>query len=185
MMTKEPITALLKRVRTGDEEARQLLWSILLPLLEQRAHQALNGNNVAEFVTTSDVLQGAIEQLLRREQLDFNDRQHLMGYAVTVMRHIIIDLARKHKPNQRRLVPVDEQLGLKINEDFSWIEVDEILNQLAELDPVKARIVELRAFADFTNEQIAEELGISLATIKRHLKIARAFIMGRMTAPKK
>jgi len=172
---------MLHRARSGDEDARQNLWTILLPLLKQRARQALKGNNVAGFVNTSDILQGAIEQLLRHEEMGFKDRQHLIGFAVKAMRHLIIDLARKHKPNERQLVPVDEQLGLKLNADVSWPEVDEILNQLAALNPATAQAVELRAFGGFTNEEIAAELECSLATVKRHLHTARAFIMGRLS----
>ncbi len=181
MPTQESITELLRRARSGDEDARQSLWKILLPLLRQRARQMLNGNNVAGFVNTSDILQGAVEQLLRREPLGFQDQQHLMAFAVTAMRHLIIDLARKHKPNERQLVPVGEQLGLRLNTDVSWPEVDEILNQLAALNPISAKAVELRAFGGFNNDEIAAGLGCSVATVKRHMQTARAFIMGRLS----
>jgi RNA polymerase sigma factor (TIGR02999 family) len=180
MLTEEPITELLERARRGDEEARARLWNVLLPVLRQRARQELAGNNVAGFVSTSDILQGAVEQLLGHEAKGFNNRRHLMGYAVTAMRHIIIDLARKHKPGERHLVPVDEELGLKIDDDVSWPEVGELLDQLAVRNADAARAVELRAFGGFTNEEIAKELECSLSTVKRHLLLARAFIMGRL-----
>jgi len=180
MLTEEPITELLEHARNGDEDARHRLWDVLLPLLRERARRELAGNNVAGFATTSDILQGAVEQLLGREAEGFNNRRHLMGYAVTAMRHIIIDLFRKHKPGERQLVPVNEELGLRINEDASWPEVGEILDQLAERNADAARAVELRAFGGFSNEEIAEELGCSISTVKRHLQLARAFIMGRL-----
>lgn len=181
MLTEEPITKLLERARKGDEEARARLWNVLLPVLRQRARQELAGNNVAGFVSASDILQGAVEQLLRREKLGFKNRQHLMAFAVTAMRHIIIDLARKHKPNERHLVPVDEQLGLKINADISWPEVGEILEKLEARNSEAAKAVELRAFGGFNNEEIADELECSVTTVKRHLQLARAFIMGRLS----
>ncbi len=181
MLTEEPITELLERARGGDEEARARLWDVLLPVLRQRAHWELAGNNVAGFVTTSDILQEAVGQLLGQEAEGFDNRRHLMGYAVTAMRHIIIDLARKHKPGERHLVPVDEELGLKINDDVSWVAVSEILDQLAERNRDAARAFELRVFGDYKIEEIAEELGCSLTTVKRHLQLARAFIMGRLS----
>lgn len=183
MLTEEPITKLLESARQGDQQARERLWNVLLPVLRERAHWMLAGNNVAGIVTTSDILQGAVEQLLGREAEGFNNRRHLMGFAVTAMRHIIIDLARKHKPGQRHLVPVDEQLGLQIDDDVSWPEVGDILDQLATRNADAARAAVLRAFGGFTREEIAEELGCSLATVGRYLQLARAFIMGRLSQP--
>lgn len=181
MLTEEPITELLERARQGDQQARERLWNVFLPVLRERAHRELAGNNVAGFVSTSDILQGAVEQLLRREKLGFANRQHLMGFAVDVMRHVIIDLARKHKPGQRHLVPVDEQLGLRIDHDVSWPEVGDILDQLAVRNAEAERVAVLRAFGGFSNQEIAGELGCSLSTVKRHLQLARAFIMGRLS----
>ncbi len=180
MKTEEPITELLHRANNGDEDARNRLWEVLTPLLKQRAHLLLKGNNVAGIVRTSDVAQDAILQLLQREPMSFKDRQHLLGYAAVAMRHLIIDLARKHKPGERQFETIDEQLGLKLDHDVSWIEVDEILKVLEAQRPLMAQVVVLRAFGGLTNEEIAEVRGISLATVKRQLQLARARIMSQL-----
>jgi RNA polymerase sigma factor (TIGR02999 family) len=175
-----PITILIRRVQDGDDEARTELWNTFFPILRQKANVMMAGNNVGAVVRPSDILQGAFVQLLAREKLGWNDSKHLLAFAVTVMRNLITDHARRRLRKDRVFIPVDESLGLVFKDDVSWVQVNEILNQLEKIDPVKAKVVELRAYGGLTNEEIANHLGISLSTVKRHLEFARGFIMSRL-----
>ncbi|MDX2032771.1 MAG: ECF-type sigma factor [Blastocatellia bacterium] len=179
-----PITDLIALVREGDEAARGKLWGIVFPILESRARAMLNNDRVGGVIRPSDLLQEAFVQLIAREKVGWNDRRHLFGFAVMVMRNLVTDQARRRLRKEQFFTPVDEALGIVINDDVSWVEVDDLLKRLeTEHGAEKARVVELRAYAGLTNEEIAEQLEISLATVKRHMKIARAFLMSRMPAP--
>ncbi len=175
-----PITLLIGKVREGDEVAREELWKIFYPLLKQKADLSLRGNNVAAVMNPSDLVQDASLVLLRHEEIGWNDRAHLYAFAATVMRHIIIDRARKHLARDRIQLPVDALTGKQVPQDSSVLEIDEILQQLASVDPLRARVFELRFFGGLTNEEIAHVTGVSLATVKRHLTFSRAFILARL-----
>jgi RNA polymerase sigma factor (TIGR02999 family) len=177
----EPITDLIRQAQKGDEDARKKLWDLVFPIMKQRAEAMLKNDRVGGVIRPSDLLQEAFVQLIAHEEIGWNDRKHLYAFAVTVMRNLVTDQARRQLRKDRAFTAVDDALGIAFNEDVSWVEVDEILEQLeAEHGAAKARVVELRAYAGLTNQEIAEHLGISLATVKRHLLLARAFIMSRM-----
>ena len=175
-----PITLLIGKVREGDDGAREELWKIFFPLLKQKADFCLRGNNVAAVMNPSDLVQDASLVLLKHEEIGWNDRAHLYAFAATVMRHIIIDRARKHLAKDRIQLPVDLLTGKQAPHDPSVLEIDEILQQLASVDSVRARVFELRFFGGLTNEEIAHVTGVSLATVKRHLTFSRAFILARL-----
>jgi RNA polymerase sigma factor (TIGR02999 family) len=178
----EPITVLIDRVREGDTSARDRLWQIFLPILKQKADAELRGNNVGAVMNPSDLVQDAAMVLVRHESIGWNDRVHLYAFAATVMRHIIIDRARKHLSGDRMPVPLDEPDSHQIKFDPTVIEIDDLLNQLAEIDPLKARVMELRYFGGLTLEEIAQVTGLSHTTIKRYSTFARAFILSRLGA---
>jgi len=174
--TPGPITKLIRRVQNGDDSARSELWEQIYPLLQQRAAAMIRVDNVGGVARPSDILQGAFIQLLAREKLGWNDSHHLMRYASTVMRNLITDLARGPLKRARAGVPLSAQLNFGKEFDVSWVDVDEALNQLEAINSQAARVVELRTYGGLSNDEIAENLGISLATVKRRFEFARAFI---------
>lgn len=174
--TPGPITELIQRVRGGDEAARNELWERLYPLLRKRAVAMMRVDEVGGVARPSDILQGAFVKLLARERIGWNDSHHLIRYASAVMRNLITDLARGQLKRARVGSPLSGAFGLPINHDISWVEVDEALKKLEEINPVAARVVELRAYGGLSNDEIADNLGISLATVKRRFEFARAFI---------
>ncbi len=184
MEISEPITELIERVREGDQEARTKLWDIVMPILRGRAEKMLQADRVGGLMRPSDLLQDAFLQLIAKEKIGWKDRQHLFRFAARVMRNLVTDQARRHLREDRRFAAVSESMEIEVNDDVSWVEVDEILGQLEAIDPDKAAVVELRAYGGLTNEEIAEHLEISVSTVKRHIDFARAFIMSRIRPAK-
>lgn len=177
--TPGPITILIRRVQQGDEDARNELWEKLYPILRRKASALLKQDEVRAVARPSDILQAAFIQLLAREKIGWNDSRHLMNFAVGVMRHLITDLARNPLKKARANKPLDDSPDIELDEDFSWVEVDEALNQLEAVNPEAAKIVELRLYAGLRNEEIAHNLEISVSTVKRKIEFARGFIMSR------
>lgn len=185
----EPITQLINQVRNGDAEAREQLWRIFYPILKDKAKLLLrNDDPVAGVMTPSDLIQEAMVQLMKNEKIGWNDRNHLFRFAVRIMRHIIIDYARGPLRRARLTIPISETLNLEFNKDLGpdkLIEIDDLINQLAKIDPVKADIVEMRLYGGMTIEEIADCLGIPVATVKRHMATAQAFIMSKLKLAEK
>jgi RNA polymerase sigma factor (sigma-70 family) len=112
----------------------------------------------------------------------FASRGHFFATAATVMRHILIDNARKRKTQKRgggrQRAQLDELAAPEPDQDL--LALDEALQKLAVTDPLKARLVELRYFAGLTGDQAAEVLGISPTTADRHWAFARAWLQAEI-----
>jgi RNA polymerase sigma factor (TIGR02999 family) len=114
--------------------------------------------------------------------VDWQSRAHFFAVAARIMRRILVDHARAHKKRD----PLDTLIVDKLPSGdgggpthFSVI--DELLDGLAERYPRQARIVEMRFFGGFSEEEIAEALGIAVRTVKRDWRFARAWLYTELT----
>ncbi|MCG8423420.1 MAG: ECF-type sigma factor [Proteobacteria bacterium] len=123
-------------------------------------------------------------RLARHEFAGFNDREHFLAVAATAMRQIVIDRARRRKAAKRggdyelitlnELVPVPGRAVREVTMDV--LEVDELITRLTRLSPRQARVVELRIFAGMTVAEIANTLRVSVATVEKDWRQARAWM---------
>jgi RNA polymerase sigma factor (TIGR02999 family) len=119
-------------------------------------------------------------RLVEQHSADWQNRAHFFGLAAEMMRRILVNHAVKNNAdkrfgNQTRLA-LDEMIDFTQGHDVNLILLDEALTELAEFDPKQAKIIELKFFAGLTNEDIAEILGVSVSTIKREWRIAKAWL---------
>jgi RNA polymerase sigma factor (TIGR02999 family) len=118
----------------------------------------------------------------QEEPRRFQDRGHFFAVAATAMRRILIDSARLKRTHKRgggqQRQPL-EMLAVPYR-DEELLALNEALEKLAALDPVKARLVELRYFAGLTGAQAADVLGISPTTADRHWAYARAWLQAEV-----
>jgi len=134
---------------------------------------------------TTALVNEAFLRLINRSKVDWQNRAHFFGIAAQVMRRILMDHARKHKAEKRGgdadKLPLEEEILLVSQESSSQlIALDDALKTLAELDPQKARIVELRYFGGLSIEETAEVIGVSVPTINRQWKTAKAWLYGQL-----
>jgi RNA polymerase sigma factor (TIGR02999 family) len=120
----------------------------------------------------------------------WENRLHFLRAAARAMRRVLIDNARRrgatHRVEGREREPLDEALAFYDERGLDLLALDEALEQLAEVDPGLARLVELRFFTGLTNAQVGEALGISLRSAERGWHTARAFLetaLGEVDAP--
>src|SRR5262249_42837332 len=107
-------------------------------------------------------------------------RGHFLAIAARAMRHVLVDNARRVHAQKRggdreRVALLDEPAATH-ERDPDLLAVDEALTRLAQLDPRKARVVELRFFGGLELEETAEVLGVSVATVKRDWVLAKAWL---------
>jgi RNA polymerase sigma factor (TIGR02999 family) len=173
------ITDLLRRWGEGDADALDQLFPLVYDRMRQLAHQRLRSEPDGSLNTTA-LVHEAYLKLVDTPRVTVRDRGHFLGLASRVMRHLLVDHARARKAAKRGLGAAPVHL-----EDAGWLsdeavdtvsELDEALQRLQAVDERRTRILEQRYFGGLTLEETAEALGVSLATVKRELRSARAWL---------
>ena len=127
------------------------------------------------------------EAYLRLAESDpvWTDRRHFVGIAARSMRQILVERARARGAQKRwgdmNRVTLSETLVGAAHEDAMLPALDEALSRLELIDPEQARLVELRYFVGLTNEETADALGLSPATVKRRWALARAWLFRELS----
>ena len=119
-------------------------------------------------------------RLAGQEGLQWESRVHFFAFASGLMRGILVDHYRARQTAKRGggtlMLSLDEAIAIPERRDLDLLAIDDALTALASLDPRQCRIVELRFFGGLTLEEIAETLGLSVATIRREWAAARAWL---------
>ena len=179
MTAPSRITQLLRRWGEGDSEAFDQLIPLVYERMRQLAHQRLRSEPGASLNTTALVHEVYLK-LVDSPEPDVRDRGHFLGLASRVMRHLLVDHARARMAAKRGggITPteLDEALWVADEDVDAITELDDALKRLELLDARQSRILEQRYFGGLTLEEIAAALDISLATVKRDLRSARAWL---------
>jgi RNA polymerase sigma factor (TIGR02999 family) len=174
------VTRILAAIEKGDQEAASKLLPVVYDELRRLASVKLAREKPGQTLDATGLVHEAYLRLVGNEEprRGYNDRGHFFAAAAEAMRRILIDNARRKNAGKRggglQRQPVE---GVGAPEpDGNLLALDEALKKLAERDPVKAKLVELRYFAGLTSDQVAEVLGISPTTVDRHWAYARAWL---------
>jgi RNA polymerase sigma factor (TIGR02999 family) len=129
------------------------------------------------------------EAYLRFDKLKgvhWNSRAQFFAIAAQVMRHILVDYARRRGARKRGAHPematLDAALTVPTPEDLDVVELDRALTRLAVIDARKARIVELRYFGGLSIEETAVAAGCSQTTVKREWTLAKAWLFRELAS---
>jgi len=178
------VTNLLLAWRRGDADASEQLLRIVYEEMHRQAARAMRHEESAHTLQATALVNEAYLRLVDQRRVEWRNRAHFFGVAAQLMRRILVDHARarqaaKRGGGQRAISLVDVESAHDSESDASAIEVlalHEALERLAVLDPLQARLVELRYFSGLNIEETAEALDISPATVKREWVIARAWL---------
>ena len=175
------LTELLEAMRAGDTGAFDEIFSLTYRELREMAHQRLHRSNRVTSLDTTALVHECYLRLVRLGQLQTRDRSHFLGYAARVMRSIVVDFVRQRLAKRRGGDELRVTLGTDIRDsgavsEEQIMQVDEALQELAVLDPRLVQVVEMRYFAGFTVEQIAESRGVTTRTIRRDWEKARLLL---------
>jgi RNA polymerase sigma factor (TIGR02999 family) len=173
------ITDLLHRWGQGDTDALDQLFPLVYDRMRQLAHQRLRSEPDGSLNTTA-LVHEAYLKLVDTPRVTVRDRGHFLGLASRVMRHLLVDHARARNAAKRghgaASVPLEDAGWLSDEAAETVSELDEALRRLQAVDERRTRILEQRYFGGLTLEETAEALGVSLATVKRELRSARAWL---------
>jgi RNA polymerase sigma factor (TIGR02999 family) len=175
------LTQLLEAMRAGDAGAIDEVFTLTYRELHEMAHQRLHRSNRVTSLDTTALVHECYLRLVRLGQLQTRDRSHFLGYAACVMRSIVVDFVRQRLAKRRGGGELRVTLGTDIRDSAAVneeqiMQVDEALQELAALDPKLVQVVEMRYFAGFTVEQIAESRGVTTRTIRRDWEKARLLL---------
>ena len=178
--TRQAVTQLLGEWSNGDEEALQRLVPLVHPELHRLAHHYMSRERTGHTLQTTAVLNEAYLQLVDSRKLVWQGRTHFIAAAAQIMRHIMVDHARKHQSLKRGgaalKVTLDEGALVTETRAQELLDLDEALERLAIQDALKSHIVELRYFGGLTVEETAEFLKMSRRTVEREWTAAKAWL---------
>jgi RNA polymerase sigma factor (TIGR02999 family) len=176
------LSALLHAWRNGDENAAGQLVPIVEKQLRRIAKARLGRSSPDPALTTTVLLQETYLRLLGGPKVDWQDRAHFFALCSKIMRDILVDHARARASSKRAgaHVPLAEDLVLSPTRSEELLAIDEALRSMAEIDPRKARVVELRFFGGMTVEETAEALHISPETVNRDWRLAKLWLLRRI-----
>jgi RNA polymerase sigma-70 factor (ECF subfamily) len=183
-LTSDNLTGLLHQWREGDKAALDRLTPLVYDELRRIAHRYVQRERDGHTLQTTALVNEAYLRLAEQQKVDWQNRAHFFAVTAQVMRHILIDHARrrryaKHGGEVRR-VSIEDAAKMSMQRASELMALDEALDELAKLDQRKSRVVELRYFGGLSLEETADVLEISLMTVRRDWRAAKAWLYRRM-----
>jgi RNA polymerase sigma-70 factor, ECF subfamily len=173
-------------MKNGDEHAAEQLLPLVYNELHRLARSYMRRERADHTLQPTALINEAYLRLAR-ENVDWQSRQHFIGFAANVMRHLLVDHARAHNAEMRagdlERVELDEGFMVSRERSNEVIALHDALGILEGVDPRQAKVVELRYFGGFSVEEIGEILEISPRSVKRHWALARIWLFKHMAAP--
>lgn len=179
--TPEGITGLLLQWSEGDNAALDQLIPLVYPELRRMARRYMGRENGEHTLQTSALINEAYLRLVDQHAVEWKDRAHFFAVSAQVMRHILVDHARRHRSVKRGAgathIALDDGAVVIQQRAAEFVALDAALDRLAEVDERKSRVVELRFFGGLTVDETAEVMKLSPITIKREWRAARAWLL--------
>jgi RNA polymerase sigma-70 factor (ECF subfamily) len=175
------ITSVLAAWNNGDANALDRLMSLVYPELRRIARQHLDRRRGDESLESAALANEAYLKLVGAGGIRCENRAHFLALCSQITRRILVDYARKRESakrgGDRMRVSLDEALVVGDARAVELLALDEALTTLARIDARKSRVVELRHFGGLSNEETADVLGVSVDTVKRDWRMARAWLI--------
>ena len=177
---EQAVTKLLIDWKSGNKEALDLLTPLVYNELRRLADRYLRDERSAATLQPTALVHEAYLRLVAQSLPDWESRSHFFGVAAHLMRQILVDHSRKRRSAKRgsggEKVSLEEVVSFAPSPGRDIVALDDALNALAEVDPRKAKVIELRFFGGFSVEETAQALDISVATVGREQRMAEAWL---------
>ena len=164
-----------------SSQPTQELFSVLYQELRQLARARLRSNEPLTLLDTTSLVHETFLRVLKAGRLGVSERSHFLAYAAHVMRSVIVDSVRERHAQRRGGDQVHVTLDTGVAESVhspeeEVLRVSDALDELAKVDERMVKIVEMRYFGGFTEEDIAQALGVTERTIRRDWQKARLLL---------
>ena len=179
------VTQILSQIEQGDPSAAEQLLPFVYDELRRLASARLAQEKPGQTLQATALVHEAYLRLVDVDTAQhWDSRRHFFSAAAESMRRILVEKARRKGRLKRGgnldRVPLD-QVEIEVEtSQLDLLALDEALAKLASESPERAEIVRLRFFAGLSHEEVAELLGVSVVTVKRHWRYARVWLLRQM-----
>ena len=167
-------------MENAGSEDPQDLFSLLYRDLHRLAHARLRQNEPITLLDTTSLVHETYLKILKSGRVEVDQRPRFRAYAAQVMRSIIVDFVRQRHAERRggddARVPLDSALESASAAETELLRVNEALDELAKIDERLVKIVEMRYFGGFTEEDVGVALGVNERTVRREWQKARMLL---------
>jgi RNA polymerase sigma factor (TIGR02999 family) len=179
------ITGLLRAWGYGDPAALEQLTPLVYPQLQAQAQRYIRNEHSAVTLQSNELVHEVYLRLINGHAVDWNDRVHFFALSARIMRRVLIDAARARAAEKRggresriqHSSAVDlDQIPADGSGTSSLCALDDALESLAQIDPRRAKVIELRFFEGLSVEETADALQVSPQTVLRDWRLARAWL---------
>jgi RNA polymerase sigma factor (TIGR02999 family) len=187
--TTSEVTQLLVAWSEGDQSALEKLMPLVYHELHRLAHRYMGRERTGHTLQTTALVNEAFLRLIDLSNVRWQNRAHFFAVSAQMMRRILVDVARARQYLKRgggaQQVTLDEaQIGV-VDRSTDLVALDDALNALAEIDPRKGKVVEMRFFGGMSVEETAEVLKVSTDTVTRDWKMAKVWLLRELSGQKK
>lgn len=173
-------TRTLTELVGGDARAADRLMPLVYDELRRIAAHYLNQENHGHTLQPTALVNEAFLKIVDQTRVDWQGRSHFLAVCAQAMRRILVDHARGRqrlkRGGDRKRISLDERLALSMGNDTDVLDLEEVLEKLAELNERHARIVELRFYAGLDVSSVAEVLGVSKRTVEADWTLVKAWL---------
>ncbi len=179
------VTQLLKAWTAGDEEALGKLTPLVYEQLHEAARRSMAGERSGHTLQTTALVNEVYLRLVDCGKVNWQDRAHFFAVSAQLMRRILIDFARSRGYQKRGggafQMSLDDAPPVSVQPDADLVALDYALRSLASVDERKSKVVELRFFGGLSIEETAEVLRISVETVVRDWRLAKAWLLRELS----
>jgi len=182
---RHQITELLAEWREGNQSALDELYPLVYDELHRLARRYMSRERKGHTLQTTALINEAYVRMVDQKNVNWANRSHFFAISAQIMRRILIDHARRNAYAKRgggaQQVSLEEVAALVPEQGRELMRLDEALKSLAERDPRRSQVVELRYFGGLNNEEIAGVLQVSENTVTRDWNMARAWLYQQLS----
>ena len=179
------VTKLLGQWGAGDRQALSELMPLVYDELRRLAHRHMAHERAGHTLQPTELVNEVYLKLKDAHGAHWQNRTQFFSVAAQMMRQILVDYARRHACGKRgggaQKVTLDEAMLVSQEKADDMLALDEALTKLAQFDQRKSQIAILRFFAGLTVEETAEALSISVETVFRDWRLARAWLQNELS----
>lgn len=184
MSAESEATRLLKRMSDGEGAAEERLAELVYDELRGLSEGLFRNQRKDHTLQPTALVNEAWLRLIKPPAGGWDGHGHFLAVAARAMRSILVDHVRRKRADRRgagaeRVLLDESQLGFE-ERAFDLVALDDALSELAAVDAIAAKVVELRFFGGMTCPQVAEALSVSLTSVERSWRTSRAWLHSRI-----